>query len=194
MKLGQGNKFTGICLSTLRGEYLVRSGPGTPPLTRYTPHTRYTPQTSYTPPGTRYTSPGPGTPPDQVPPDQVHPLGPGTLPQTSYTPQTRYTPLQIWTTSGRYASYWNAFLLEENSECWRVGMLTMKELLINNSDIRQMNIYIYISPISHKIPVRGYSLFFARRLKTFLSLSSIVSTAEYCFSVETITPPCPEKN
>ena len=61
-------------------------GPGTPPPTRYTPQIRYTP-------------PGPGTPPpDQVPPrDQVHP------------PRTR----EIRSTRGRYASYWNAFLLEK---------------------------------------------------------------------------------
>ena len=45
-----------------------------------------------TPPRTRYTPPGPGTPP---PPDQVHPPG------------TR----EIRSTRGRYASYWNAFLL-----------------------------------------------------------------------------------
>ena len=66
--------------------------------------------------------PGPGTPPDWVPPqdqvhlpDQVHPLGPGTPPGTRYTPtgpgtpqrdqvhphRTRYTPLRTrYTHSG----------------------------------------------------------------------------------------------
>ena len=100
-------------------------GPGTPPRTRYTPKTRYTPRTMYThldqvhplgsgtppdqvppgpstPPGTRY------TPQDQVHPrDQVHPPGPGTTPRTRYPP-----PPKIRSTSGRYASYWNAFLLK----------------------------------------------------------------------------------
>ena len=96
------------------------------------------PQTRYTPPGTRYTPPvGPGTPPgwDQVhppsgtrytPPDQVPPWD-QVPPQTRYTPpdqvppQTRYTPpgpgtpprtREIRSTCGRYASYWNAFLLK----------------------------------------------------------------------------------
>ena len=72
------------------------------------------------------------------PPDQVHPPGPGTPrtrytplglgtpPRTRYSPQTRYTPKdqvrppdqvhhpppRIWPTSGRYASYWNAFCLK----------------------------------------------------------------------------------
>ena len=80
-------------------------GPGTPPRTRYTPwagtppRTRYTPQDQVHPPwdqvhppGTRYTPPGPGTPPR-----------PGTPPSSACW--------EIWATSGRYASYWNAFLL-----------------------------------------------------------------------------------
>ena len=95
-------------------------GPGTPLGTRYTP-----PQDQIHPPGTRYTPldqvhpPRPGTPP----PDQVHPPRPGTPPGTRYIlpdqvhpptryipPGTRCTPPGIRTTSGRYASYWNAFL------------------------------------------------------------------------------------
>ena len=76
-------------------------GPGTSPRTRYTPQdqvhplprTRYTPLpgTRYTP-RTRYTPQGPGTPLR----DQVHP------PISACW--------EIQTTSGRYASYWNAFL------------------------------------------------------------------------------------
>ena len=42
----------------------------------------------------------------QVPSKNRYPLG-------RYTPKNRYTPAPpgIWSTSGRYASYWNAFLL-----------------------------------------------------------------------------------
>ena len=72
--LGQGNMFTGVCLSTggVPGTRYppdqvhnpwdqVPPQPGThPPGTRYThPGTKYTPLTSYTP------SPGPSTPPPQ---------------------------------------------------------------------------------------------------------------------------------
>ena len=99
-KLGQGNKFTGVCLSTrgggrgvpglVPGGYLVR----TRRCTWQTSPLDQVPPRPGTPPGTRYTPPGPGTPPEQV-----HPPG------------TRYTPLRIRTTSGRYASYWSAFFL-----------------------------------------------------------------------------------
>ena len=48
-------------------------------------------------------------------PDQVHPPGPGTPPpDQAHPPRTRYTPpgtREIRSTRGRYASYWNAFLL-----------------------------------------------------------------------------------
>ena len=73
------------------------------PGTRYSPRGPGTLLEPGTPPNTRYTlldqvrQPGPGTPP-----------GPGTLTRTRYTPRTRYPP--IWSTIGRYASYWNAFL------------------------------------------------------------------------------------
>ena len=76
-----------------------------------------TPRTRYTPPGQVH------HPPDQVnPPGQVHPPGPGTHTAGPGTPSGRYTPRagtpsgssacwEIRATSGRYASYWNAFLL-----------------------------------------------------------------------------------
>ena len=99
----------------LLGRY-TRSWAGTPPGS-YTPLNRHTPG--------RYT-PWAGTPPRHVhPPEQVHPRA-GTphpwagTPWVS-TPQQvhplgRYTPrssacLEIRATSGRYASYWNVFLL-----------------------------------------------------------------------------------
>ena len=120
---GQGNIFTPVCHSVHRGWWWYPEGTEadpTPPQIRHTPRTRHT------------------TPPDHTPPDQAHPprpnpsaLGPGTPPspdQAHHPPPTRHTnpPDQIHhppgpdtpreadsgirSTSGRYASYWNAFL------------------------------------------------------------------------------------
>ena len=89
--------------------------PGALPLGRYTPRTRYTPPMQVHPQA------------DTPPWDQVHPPGTRNTPRTRYTPragtpQTRYTSgpgtpppgsiacWEIRATSGRYASYWNAFL------------------------------------------------------------------------------------
>ena len=72
-----------------------------PPLGRYTPPDRHTPQAgtpqAFTPPweGTHWAGTLP--PPGQVPPRQVYP------------PATVHA--GIWSTSRRYASHWNAFLL-----------------------------------------------------------------------------------
>ena len=87
----------GVYLVWFRGVYLVWSW-GV--YLADTPQTRYTPPGPGTPPRTRYTPwdqvhppdqvhpLGSGTPPwDQVhPQDQVHPPGPGTPPGTRYTP------------------------------------------------------------------------------------------------------------
>ena len=90
-KLGQGNIFTCVCDSVNRGvtwHTHTQPPPGTPPRPG-------------TPSGTRY-------PPDQVHPrDQVHP------PRTRSTPQDQVHSPGIRTTSGQYASYWNAFLFIE---------------------------------------------------------------------------------
>ena len=89
--LGQGNIFAPVCHSVHRLEYLGR----------------YTPRVC--------TSPRAGTPPEGTPPGQVQRPPPG-----------RYTPLVglecipppprrtagIRSTSGRYASYWNAYLFK----------------------------------------------------------------------------------
>ena len=102
-KLGQGNKFTGVCLPT-RGGWGTCSGPGG--CTWSGPGGM-----PGTPPQTRYTPPGPGAPPRPGPPDQTPP-GPGTPPRPD-TPPGPHTPSGdsgIRSTSGRYASYWNAFL------------------------------------------------------------------------------------
>ena len=60
-------------------------------------------QAHHPPPWTWHTiPPGPDTPPDQA-----HPPGPDTPP-----PPLDLTPPGIRSTSGRYASYWNAFLFD----------------------------------------------------------------------------------
>ena len=116
--LGQDNIFAPVCHSFHRGEYLGRYQhwqvpplAGTHPLDRYTPG-RYIPH-----PQGRYTlslqvHPLADTPLAGTPPCRYTPTG---TPPSRYTP-SRYPPppaihAGIWSTSGRYASYWNAFLL-----------------------------------------------------------------------------------
>ena len=59
-----------------------------------------------------------------TPPGQVHPLGRYTSPG-QVRPPSRYTPLAMHTgirsTSGRYASYWNAFLLGVGKLAWKIS-------------------------------------------------------------------------
>ena len=111
-KLGQGNVFTSVCLSTggrgvsasvhagIPPKDQTPPGPGThPPGPGTHPHRPDTPHPGAdNPPGTD-THPPPGAdPPDQAPPpDQTPPL-------------PREADCSIRLTSGRYASYWNAFL------------------------------------------------------------------------------------
>ena len=115
-----------MCLSTGGREYLGRYHPGQvhPPGTRYTPWAgtspwdqlhppTHPPPWSDTPPRTRYTPLGPGTPPGQVHPP---PQGPGTPPRTTYPPCSACW--EIRATSGRYASYWNAFLSSSLFACF----------------------------------------------------------------------------
>ena len=100
--------------------------------TYYPPQTRYTPQDQVHTPPNRFTPQDQVHPLDQVhtPQDQVHPPGtrytpwdqvhshpprPGTPPGTRYTTPDQVHPQssacwEIRATSGRYASYWNAFL------------------------------------------------------------------------------------
>ena len=99
-KLGQGNIFTSMCQEFCpRGGgrvcASVHAGIHTPPDQADTPWTRQTPppdQADTHPP------PGPGRPP----------LGPGRPPREADS--------SIRSTSGRYASYWNAFLLNLRSK------------------------------------------------------------------------------
>ena len=78
----------GTWAGTLPWDQVHPLGPGTLPLDQvHPPGTRYTPPRDQVHhPGTRYTSPRPGTPPG------------------------RSACREIRATSGRYASYWNAFL------------------------------------------------------------------------------------
>ena len=88
--------FLHVCVILFTGGSLGRENP---PLGRENPPGRESPpRTRQTPPDQADT-PGPG----KHPPDQAdHPLGPGRLPLEADS--------RIRSTSGRYASYWNAFL------------------------------------------------------------------------------------
>ena len=111
---GQGYVFTRVCDSVNGGRGVSGEG-GTPP-----------PQTRQTPPC------GPGRPPtwtrqtprDQAdtPPNQADPPDQADTPWTRQTPppppQTLEADFRIRSTSGRYASYWNAFLFHHvNTFC-----------------------------------------------------------------------------
>ena len=120
---GQGNIFTPVCHSVHGGGGVCLSAcwhatppradnPPTHPRSRPPPGSRH-PFPEQTPPGTRRPFPEQTPPGTRRPPDQ-------TLP-TSHTPGTKYTTppreadSRIRSTSGRYASYWNAFLFSVNN-------------------------------------------------------------------------------
>ena len=106
-------------------------------------------QTSVCPQGgylTRY-------PPDQVHPlepgtspwDQVHAPGPGTPPGTRYTPQDQVHPLgpgiapslpRYGHCCARYASYWNAFLLNDQYMLYNVQRIIDYNFLVENLSFR----------------------------------------------------------
>ena len=113
-KLGQGNIFTGICLST--GGVCLSACWDIPPPTpgaeeQTPPWTRQTPRPGRHPPRSRHPPdqadpPRPGTPQEQTPWTRQNPPRPG-------KPPSWEADFSIRSTSGRYASYWNAFLLSE---------------------------------------------------------------------------------
>ena len=137
------------------------------PQTRYTQQTRYTPRTRYPPDQVH--------PPDKVhPPDQIHP--PDKYPPTRYIPLDQVparpgtSPLpgnppgpgnppprssacwEIRATSGRYASYWNAYFLNFSTlvctffvTCSWAGLLPI-ELQPNRGGMGQIK-------LTNKIPV-----------------------------------------
>ena len=114
--MGQGYVFTHVCYSVHRWEGGV---PGqVHPLVKYTPWTG-------TPP--RQVHPWAGTPPAGTPPTpgQVHPQGrytPRQVLPSQVQPSPAGTPpamhAGIRSTSGQYASYWNAFLLTSQICQW----------------------------------------------------------------------------
>ena len=148
---GQGNVFTGVCLSTGgRVSASVHAGMPYPPRPgRHSPRTRETPQDQADPPRQ--------TPPQtrQTPPDQADtPPGPGRPPGTRQTPP-READSSIRSTSGRYVSYLNAFLffliskelhvaLLSISVSWNVVLCTTTGTTIYSSSSK-----LYISEIYH---------------------------------------------
>ena len=113
-KSGQGNVFTGVCDSVHRGGGCLpqcmlgycrppeqRPPPGPDPLWEQTPPRADIPP-EWRPPGAD--TPPEQTPPrDQTPPEQTPPLPLGQDPPWEADASIR-------SMSGRYASYWNAFL------------------------------------------------------------------------------------
>ena len=87
-----------------------------------TPQSRHPPRSRA--PQTRQTPPGADTPPwEQTPPGPGrHPPGPG-------RPPHRVADSSIRSMSGRYASYWNAFLYYNNFVSWKKGT-SRKEIYV----------------------------------------------------------------
>ena len=113
---GQGNVFTPVCDSVNRGGGVPDQ---TPPLrTRQVPPGpgRYPPRAGRTPPGPGRYPPGPGRyppRPGRYPPrtrQEPLPLPPAPSPRDQIPPPGT-ADSGIRSTFGRYASYWNAFLL-----------------------------------------------------------------------------------
>ena len=116
---GQGYVFTRVCDSVHRGgvspgrHLPPRDQADTPPLDQ-----------ADTPPRPGR-PPGPGRPPQtrQTPPDQADPPGPG-------RPPPREEDCSIRSMSGRYASYWNAFLFDmyfRNRDLAPAALLSLKK-------------------------------------------------------------------
>ena len=117
---GQGNVFTGVCLSTGgRVSASVHAGMADPPR----PGTHHPPGADPPGPGR---PPGTGRPPQnrQTPPptpsEQADPPGTSRHPP----PHPREADSSIRSTSGRYASYWNAFLFRNAKSSWRKITIT----------------------------------------------------------------------
>ena len=118
-KLGQGNVFTGVCDFVNRWGCLPQCMLGymppqeqTPPLGADTP-LQQTPPSSRHPPRSRH--PQSRHPPEQTPPSPQEQTPPADTPREQTLPPEQTPPREadsssIRSTSGRHASYWNAFL------------------------------------------------------------------------------------
>ena len=112
---GQGNIFTSVCHSVHRGggvpapNFWGGAWSGTPPGRHPPPQA---PPLAGTPPA--------GTP-QQAPPRQAAP--PGRHPPWQAPPPGRHPPPGIRSKLGRYASYWNAFLLKNKMKMFFYIML-----------------------------------------------------------------------
>ena len=108
-KLGQGNVFTGVCDSVHKGVGVCLSAcwDTTPPPQEQTPRSRHPPPKKQTPPKT--------------PPKKQNPPGAEPPPKKQTPPQEAGSGIRSM--SGRYASYWNAFLLSMLLVC---GLVPIK--------------------------------------------------------------------
>ena len=102
-QLDQGNVFTGVCDSVHGGGVSGRENPPgrETPLAGRTP-----PWQGERPPPWQGEPPLAGRPPARIPLSRENP------PLAGRTPPGRETPPGIRSMSGRYASYWNAFLFD----------------------------------------------------------------------------------
>ena len=113
---GQGNIFAPVCHSVHRGGVCLGACWDTTPPEQTPPRSRHPPK--QTPPGSRHPpeadTPQADTPQSRPPQSRhTHPSPRADTPQAD-TPQSRPPPEAdsgIQSMSGRYASYWNAFLL-----------------------------------------------------------------------------------
>ena len=97
---------------------LEQTPPGAdPPGSRHPPRPGRHPPTraDTTPPGPGRHPPGPG----RHPPDQADTPWTRQTPPRTRPPSPREADCSIRLTSGRYASYWNAFLFEDKDTTWR---------------------------------------------------------------------------
>ena len=119
--------FLQVCVCPQGGRVSASVHAGMP----YPPDQADTPPGPGRPPGTRQTPPGPGRhPPRQTPPGTRQ-----TSPDQADPPGTRQTPpgpgppreadSSIRSTSGRYVSYWNAFLFFLISKELHVALLSI---------------------------------------------------------------------
>ena len=144
---GQGNIFTPVCHSVHRGGSASMHAGIPPP-----PGSDTTTPPRIRPPWIRHHQPPDQTPPQIRPPRIRHHHPPDqTPPRTRQTPPIRHPPWEadssIRSTSGRYASYWNAFLFA----------IFLTSLHVSNQSLPLKNNQIFIQwkiTQTHPHPIR----------------------------------------